>query len=509
MEPLLRLVGVKKRHGGRPVLRGIDLDVAPGEVMGLIGENGVGKTTLMSLLSGTYAPDDGEIYLNGERINPRSQREAMSLGIGVIRQDLKVNPRLTVAQGLFRTGRLSGLPHDEIREQAARGLAEHGYGLSVDARLGSLSGLELVMLEMARMSVEGAKVILMDEVGALFNRREIDDLHDQLQELNERGTSAIYITHRLSEMKRVADRVAVLKEGHVFRVVNSDDVSVDEMAQLLLTREQIALSDRSDHPRDELALSVRGLSGDTIQEVDLDLRRGEVLGLTGPARRGGMDELAEALSGRCDHDVEGEVDVAEELQNLAGGKAPIAYFSTEERLAFEDSATIARSLTAGNSDATEMAALRQIIDVIQTMNIKATSAQSEVRNLSGGDQQKVALRRWIDSAPAVLILNHPTLGLDVRSRQDLYQMIFEHTETGGAAILISSDPAELRGWCDRIAIMRNGRVTSIVRPDQITDDELDDAMVAPPARALEVDDDIDDEPADGFEGFRASRFLVG
>lgn len=515
MDHLLRLDGVSKRHGGRPVLRNVTLELNRGEVLGLIGENGVGKTTLMNLLSGAYQPDGGQILLDGEPYTANSQSEAMSRGVGVIRQDLKVNPRLTVAQAVFRTGRRSGRPHEELREEAAELIAQHGFGLSVDARIGSLSGLEQVLVEMARMAIEGAKVILMDEVGALFNRREIDDLHDVLSGMNERGVSAIYITHRLSEMKRVASRVAVLKEGSVFRVVDAETTSVDEMAALLLTREQVALADRSEHPREEVALAVRGLSDEDLDDIDFELRRGEVLGLTGPARKGGMHHLAEALSGRAGDNLSGEVVVGGTPRNLAAGAEDlgIAYFSVEESFRFADTSTIARSLLPqdkGEADRSEVEALREIISVIQTMNIRATSARDQIGNLSGGDRQKVALRSWLREAPEVLILNHPTRGLDVRSRQDLYQMLFEHTAEGGSAILISSDPAELRGWCDRIAIMRNGSLRRIVRPDEITDDELDDAMVAPPARALVADDeDEDDEPADGFDGFRAARFLVG
>ncbi|GAB2486596.1 hypothetical protein GCM10027030_20870 [Luteococcus sediminum] len=214
---MLSLRNVTKLHGGRPVLRGVSFDLSKGEVLGLIGENVVGKSTLMGLLAGDYPPDSGQILLDELQYQVHNQSEAMARGVGMIRQDLAVNPRLTVAQALYRTG----LPHEEIREQTAQELADHGYGLSVDGRLGSLSGLERVMVEMARMGVGDACVILMDEVGALFNRREIDDLHDVLCGLNERGVSALCITHRLSEMKRVADRVAVLKEGRIFSIVDA------------------------------------------------------------------------------------------------------------------------------------------------------------------------------------------------------------------------------------------------------------------------------------------------
>lgn len=510
METLLSLKDVAKRHGGRPVLRGVSFDLNKGEVLGLIGENGVGKSTLMSLLAGDYPPDSGQILLDELSYRVHNQSEAMARGVGMIRQDLAVNPRLTVAQALYRTGPRSGLPHEELREQAAQDLADHGYGLSVDARLGSLSGLERVMVEMARMSVGGARVILMDEVGALFNRREIDDLHDVLRGLNERGVSAVYITHRLSEMKRVADRVAVLKEGRIFSIVDAEQTSVDEMAALLLTREQIQLADRSGHAREELALQVKGFNSSAFEDVDLELYRGEVLGLTGPARRGGMHQLAEALTGQ-DDEVTGEMTVGEAPVDPTSGMAGlgVAYFASEGGLRAEDDESIARTLMPRNDegeDASEMAAMREIVGIIKQMNIRTTSAQEPLRNLSGGDRQKVALTRWINEGPDVLILNHPTRGLDVRSRQDLYQMIYDHTEQGGSAILISSDPTELRGWCDRIVIMRNGMVRKVVRPDEITDDELDDAMVAPPARGVVVEDD---QPADGFDGFRASRFLVG
>lgn len=498
MEPLLRLVDVTKRHGGRRVLRGVSLDVAPGEVVGLIGENGVGKSTLVNVLSGSYQPDSGQILFEGQLLEVHSQSEAMSRGIGVIRQDLNVNPLLTVAQAVFRTGKRSGRPHEQVRDEAQQLMADHGFNISVDARLRNLSPLEKVLVEMARMAVEGARLVLMDEVGALFTRPEIDILHEVLEGLCTQGASAIYITHRLSEMKRVANRVAVLRDGRIEQVVNAADVSPEDMAAMLLTREQIGLADRTGHVQDDVALRVRGLTSQTLRGVDLDLRRGEVLGLTGPARKGGMHQLAEALSGRTSDEVSGDVDVAD------GQEEAIAYFSTEEQFHFEDSVSIARFLTAEKGDSSEVAAMREIIDVIKSMHIKTGSAGEQLRNLSGGDRQKVALKRWMDHAPEILILNHPTRGLDVRSRQDLYQMLSEHTGKGGSAILISADPSELISWCDRIAIMRGGRVSSVVDPEQVTEEDLDVAMVAPPARAM-----ADDDVADGYQTVRGTRFLVG
>lgn len=357
MEPLLQLIDVVKRHEGRPVLRGVDLEVLPGEVVGLVGENGVGKSTLMNLLAGAYPADGGQVLLDGQPLAARSQSEALGRGVGVIRQDLKVNPRLTVAQAVFRTGRRSGLPHEEVRDEAARLLEEHGFGMGVDARLGSLSSLERVLVEMARMAVEDARLVLLDEVGALFARPEIEVLHDVLERFGTRGVSAIYVTHRLSEMKSVADRVAVLKDGRIDTVVRADDVDVAGLAALLLTREQLQLSDRTGHRSDEVALSVRNLTTPTVHGVSLDLHRGEVLGLTGPVRKGAMHRLAEALSARTDETVTGDMHLAPVDGPLPSG---IAYFSTEEQFGFDASETVAGFLGSGEAGS-ELLAMREIV----------------------------------------------------------------------------------------------------------------------------------------------------
>ncbi len=511
MEPLLQLIDVSKRHEGRPVLRGINLEVMPGEVLGLIGENGVGKSTLMNLLAGAYPADSGEALLDGVPLSARSQSEAMARGVGMIRQDLNVNPRLTVAQAIFRTGRRSGLPHEEVRDEAAELLAANGFGLSVDARLGSLSSLERVLVELGRMAVEEARLVLLDEVGALFARPEIEVLHDVLERFGNRGVSCIYVTHRLSEMKRVADRVAVLKHGRIETIVNTADVEVQDLAALLLTREQLNLADRSGHVQDEVALQVRELHSPTLEGISFDLRRGEVLGLTGPVRKGGMHRLAEALSGRSDEDVEGEREL---IGSDGGPRAGISYFSTEEQFGFDSTQTVAGFL-GGEEKSQELLSMREIIQAIQEMHITVGSARAEVRTLSGGDRQKVALRRWMHDAPQVIILNHPTRGLDVRSRQDLHQMVHDHTEAGGSVILLSADPTELRDWCDRIALMRDGRLVEIVDVDEVDDEDLDLAMVARPARAMALEEPASDDAqsgggdADGFETRRGARFLVG
>lgn len=473
MEHLLDVSQITKSHDGNPVLRGISLHVEEGEVLGIVGENGVGKSTLMSILAGDYPPDSGRIRLLGEDYVVDSPERASQRGVGIIRQHFSIDPELTVAQAIYRGGYQKDRPHEELRRQAGMLLHEIGSSISPDARMGDLMRSDHAIVEAVRMLAEDAHVVIMDEVGTTFNLREIGDLHFITSRLSAQGRAVLYISHRLHEVKTVSDRIAVLVDGRVSTVLTPRHVTTDDIAAAMLTRE-VDLT-RPDHSTNEVVLEVGELStpDGAIQGASFSLRRGEVLGLTG-ADQAALYGIAGSLVGQVTHRahtlrVMGQDRVIESVQDAA--MLRIGYFSDDDdELGLSSSETIARSMMAGGWSEgadfdTEVAALREIIENIQRLSIRARAITARTETLSGGDRQKVALTRWMAEDRDILILNEPTRGLDIGARAQIREILAEHTAAGRSAIVVSSDPEDLMNWCNRILLVDEGRIAEELRPE--------------------------------------------
>ncbi|MDO5683740.1 MAG: ATP-binding cassette domain-containing protein [Propionibacteriaceae bacterium] len=482
---LLRIDGLEKKHNGRPVLQGISLDVRPGEVLGLVGENGVGKSTLMSILAGDYPPDAGEMFLGDTPYQALDHQQARTQGIGIIRQQFRIDDDLTVAQAIYREGPMAGLPHEQLERPARHLLRDIGIELDPSARMGDLLRSEHGLVEAARMLAEDAQLVLMDEVAATFNVREISDLHFITSRLTRQGRSVIYISHRLQEVIAVSDRIAVLVGGRVSKEFAASDVTSDHIADAMLENRYAEGRSREGHRREDVLLSVEGLSTpDLLQDVTFEVHRGEVLGLCGP-RRGGINEIAGALVGETAATwthlrlagQEREIRTPADAASLR-----IAYFSDDDdELGLSESETIARSMMASGwrddlDFASEVAALREIIETLQQLNVKTQSLKAGLGTLSGGDKQKVALSRWMTEDRDLIILNEPTRGLDVGARREIFGILADHTANSRSAILISSDPGELLEWCDRIAFVRGGKITRIADAADLDDADIAVAM---------------------------------
>lgn len=473
MEHLLDASQITKSHDGNPVLRGVSFHVAEGEVLGIVGENGVGKSTLMHILAGDYTPDTGHMRLEGVDYAPQSPEDAQRAGVGIIRQHFEVDPALTVAQAVYRTGFQKDRPHEDLRRQAAMLLREIGSDLSPDARMGDLLRSDHAIVEAVRMLAEDAQVVIMDEVGTTFNLREISDLHFITSRLSAQGRAVLYISHRLHEIKSISDRIAVLKDGRIATILTPRHVSTDDIAQAMLTR-SVDLT-RTDHTTDEIVLEVGNLStaDGAVAEASFHLRRGEVLGLSGD-KQAGMYGVAGSLVGQVPHRADvlrvmGQDRAIETPQDAAVLR--IGYFSDDDdEMGLSSSETIARSMMAGGwtegaDFETEVTALREIIENIQRLAVRSRSITAGVDTLSGGDRQKLALTRWMAEDRDILILNEPTRGLDVGARAQIRDILAEHTAAGRSAIVVSSDPGDLMGWCNRIVLMRRGRVDDELRPE--------------------------------------------
>lgn len=473
MEHLLDVSQITKSHDNTPVLRGISLHTTPGEVLGIIGENGVGKSTLMHILAGDYPADTGQMRLEGRDYAPRSTEEAQVAGVGIIRQHFRVDPDLTVAQAVFRGGYERNRPHEDLRRRTAMWLREIGSDISADARIGDLLRSDHAIVEAVRMLAEDATVVIMDEVGTTFNLQEISDLHFITSRLSAQGRAVIYISHRLNEIKSVSDRIAVLKEGRISTILDPRRVTTDEIAESMLTR-RVDMT-RTDHSTDEVVLEISGLVTEDglANGVDLHLRRGEVLGLSG-RKQAGMHAVAGALTGHTPYRAETLRLMGQDRAITSPEEAAalrIGYFSDDDdELGLSSSETIARSMMAGGwSDGadftTEVAALREIIENIQKLSIRSQGISQGVGTLSGGDKQKIALTRWMAEDRDILILNEPTRGLDVGARAQIRDILAEHTAAGRSAIVISSDPTDLTRWCNRILVLDGGRVTEELHPE--------------------------------------------
>lgn len=479
MSDLLSIRGVTKAHGGMPVLRGIDLDIRPGEVLGLIGANAAGKSTLLSIIAGAYAADSGSMAIEDEPYAPIDAAEARAMGIGIIEQNFQIDGSLTVAQAIFRNTYQAGRPHDQLRRQAQWLLNEAGVHLSPDARIGHLLRPEMGLVEAVRLLADDAQIVLVDEVAATFNVREIADLHFITSRLTRQGRSVVYISHRLHEVKDITNRIAVLRDGVIVDVLKSSRTTTEEMAEAMFGR-VVTLDKRSATHSPEVALRATNLRSSTLQGVDFALHRGEVLAFVGP-RHAGIADIVGAITG----DRPGTFDEFEVFGQARRISRPedaaalrITYFSEDDaELGVSQDESIARSLMTGGWGADvdfedEVSTLRGILGVLGRFRIKARNILGKLDTLSGGDQQKVALARFMSEDCDIMILNEPTRGLDMSSRHDVHKMLSELTEGGKSAILVSTDYEDAIDWSDRVCVVRDGKIWRSVASKDTTADEL-------------------------------------
>ncbi len=483
MEHLLSVKGVTKKHEHLRALKGVDLEVGRGEVLGLLGENGAGKSTLLSILGGWDTPDSGSMVLAGEEYNPRSSEEAMACGVGSIRQKFKVDPELTVAQAIFRSVSRPMTEQQQV-ERAAQLLAEAGVDVKAEATMGSLLRAEQALVEVVRMVAEETQLVLIDEVAATFNDYEIFQFHEVTRRLVAEGRSVIFITHRLDEIRALADRAVILDDGSITHEITPGRMTSAEIAFKMFRRD-ISMGNRPEEfSSGNEKLEVAGLTSANgfLKKVSFNVDRGEIFGLTG-LRRSGINEVASALVGVQPATYEALRVKGEDVTITSpedAVKHGIGYLSdNDDELGLASERSIAKTLLEslgvdpGEGDfLREVSALREVAEQVQRLRIKTTNIQGEVGKLSGGDQQKVALERWITSDCEILILNHPTRGIDINAKSEIYKMLKELTDKGTSIIMISSDMTELIELCHRIGVMRNGEMVSIQRNDEASEDTL-------------------------------------
>ncbi|HXA18608.1 MAG TPA: sugar ABC transporter ATP-binding protein [Thermoanaerobaculia bacterium] len=460
---MLTLRSITKHFGATIALDGVDLDIAPGEVHALIGENGAGKSTLMNILSGAFPPDGGTMTAGGQPYAPRGPADARERGIAHIHQELALCAHLSVAENILmgiEPSRGGWLQRDALNDRAAALLADFGRAeIDPRARTSSLPLADQQVVEICRALARDARVLLMDEPTSSLQRANVDRLFDTVRRLRDRGIAIIYISHFLEEVREIATRFTVLRDGRSVGGGELAGVSDDELISTMVGRDiQSSPSPTPDarHPTSEVVLHVRNLSAPPrLREASFDLHRGEVLGVAGLIGSGRTD-LVRALFGL--QEATGEVTMH------GNGFGYLSEDRKNEGLALQlpiaDNVTLSRFETCARFGWINLRHQNvQSEDVMQRLRIKAPGPRGIVGRLSGGNQQKVALARLLHQDPDVLLLDEPGRGVDVGSKSDIYREIRRLAAEGKGIVMVSSYLPELFEVCDTIAVMTRGRLS--------------------------------------------------
>lgn len=472
--PLLQMRGIRKSFSGVEVLHGVDFSVQAGEVVALMGENGAGKSTLMKILGGDYTRDGGEILLDGQVVTFHSPRDAEGAGVRVIYQELNSAPDLSVAENVLmghlpRRGLIIDWP--EAHRRTTEILATLKADISSRDLVGRLSVGKQQLVEIAKaLSHRETRVLVMDEPTAALTSREVQLLFETIAQLKARGVAIVYISHRLDEVEEVADRVVVLRDGLAAGSVPMQQTSRGEIVRLMVGREVETLYPARNSEPGAPVLEVSGLSRSHLfQDVSFSVRAGEIVGLYGLLGAGQM-EVLRALFGSPPA-ASGQISVAgRAVRPTSPAQAKrdgIGFVSEDRKLeGLVLGMSVAQNLTLGNWNAVSRGGVFQPAREVdraahwtKTLGIRARSAAQTVGTLSGGNQQKVVLARWIEAGTRVLLLAEPTRGVDVGARADIYAVLETLREQGLALVLVSTDMEETLALCDRILVMRHGRVT--------------------------------------------------
>jgi ribose transport system ATP-binding protein len=478
----LRLRGIRKRFGATVALDGVDLDLAPGEVHALIGENGAGKSTLLAIVAGEFPPDGGEMDIGGRPYRPSSPRDARAEGIALIHQELSLFPHLTVAENILmgrepaRHGWLDGAAARARAREVLR--AFERPEIRPEARVADLSLAARQVVEICRAIAADARVVLMDEPTSSLQGEDVQRLFALIRRLRERGLTVVYISHFLEEVRQVADRYTVLRDG---RHVASGPLAETADAELIThmvgrSIEALYPPRTAAPPAPEPLLAVEGLSTPpALHDVWFELRKGEVLGIAG-LMGSGRSALVRALFGlfppRAGRLVlGGRALPAPRATPRARLRLGLGYLSEDRKgeglalsLPIADNVTLTRMSTCARAGWLSLAAQgRQARAAMERLGVKARTPFQPTRTLSGGNQQKVAVARLAHQDAQVLLLDEPTRGIDVGSKVQIYEAIRAWAAEGRAVLMVSSYLPELFGMCDRIAVMRRGRL-SVARP---------------------------------------------
>ena len=497
---LLRMVNVSKSFPGVQALDSVDLDVRAGEILGLVGENGAGKSTLMKIVSGVYSMDSGQVFLGGQPVSIRDPHHAQRLGISIIYQEFNLMPNLTVMENIFVGQEPGGsifVDYRQLQRRTEELLDRLGVHLPSRAIVRDLSVAEQQMVEIAKALSREVRVLIMDEPTSALSDTEVQVLFSIMRELKHQGISIIFISHRLGEVCNICDRTTVLRDGRNVGTVDGPQTCEDRLVTMMVGRsrdeffhKQRRAGDQGDGQRAkpaEVVLEVRGItrrgskvdaSAIVLSDVSLELRRGEILGLAGLVGAG-RTELVRIIFGADERDageilVEGRpVDMRSPMDAIRHGigfvpedrkqHGLVLGQALRENVALPSLDTLTRF---GFVDRAEER--RRVGRFVDQLQIRTPSLDQVVRNLSGGNQQKVVISKWLMLRPKILIMDEPTRGIDVGAKAEIYALMNELSQAGVGIIMISSELPEILAMSDRVVCMAEGQVMAILDAEEAT-----------------------------------------
>ena len=492
--PIISLKNVHKSFGGVSVLNGVDFDLQKGSVHALVGQNGAGKSTMMKILTGVYTCDSGAIYIDGSKVKMNSYSGAVSHGISLIFQELSLIPTLTVAENIFLNREiLEGpfLDKKSMERKAHELLQSLDIDVDVHSRVEDLDVGVCQMIEIAKALSVNAKVLILDEPTASLSEKETAHLFTLINSLKQRGVSMIYISHRMAEIFKICDTITVLRNGSIVTTKPTRDYSLTGLIEDMIGRKTAALTTADEELASKCTgrplMTVEHLNcGSRLKDVSFELREGEVLGLAG-LMGSGRTEVVESLFG-LNKDASGQVTINGQPYEIKGVRHAIdsglalipedrrreglvLMHSVEENLIVPIFDKLKRGLLLERKKVADIAE-RSISD----MAIKTHSRKTPAFNLSGGNQQKIVVGKWLNSAPSVLLLDEPTAGVDVGSKREIIDKVRDFVGENRAAIFISSDILELISACDRFIVFYDGKVTATYDRSEITEEVLQYAI---------------------------------
>lgn len=483
-EPVVRLRDVTKEFPGVLAVDHVNLEILPGEVHAIAGENGAGKSTLMKLLSQVERPSSGEIEISGERVEYHGPRHAQTLGVAMVYQEFALASHLSVAENLYmghEPGRFGFVNRRSESEDARTLLERVGLHTNPDRLVASLTVAEMQRVEIAKALAIEAKVVVLDEPTATLAEKEIEDLFAVIRDLTSHGIAILYISHRLDEIFEIADRVTVMRDGKVVDTLPVSDLDEDKLVRLMVGREVGNLYPKPEVEIGEVLLRASGITrGEKLKDCSFEVHRGEILGLAGLVGAG-RTELARAVFGADPID-SGTVELEEKELRIRKPQhaieAGIGYLTEDrkgEGLALQ--LGVAQNITLANlpmrfafldlGKEREIALRRK-----EGLNIRTPSIRRRVQVLSGGNQQKVVVARWLETRAQVLFFDEPARGIDVGAKAEMFGLIGNLAQEGRGIVLISSYLPELLNMCDRIVVMREGEVAGVVEREEFSEERV-------------------------------------
>jgi ribose transport system ATP-binding protein len=487
-QPLLKMEHIHKRFPGVHALDDVHFDVLPAEIHALVGENGAGKSTLMKMLSGAHQLDSGTIYWKGAPVEIETPRKAQEIGISTIYQELMLTPDLTVAENIF-LGRepaqsFGRVDRKTILAESRRLLDMLDMPLDPDTPLKRLSIAQQQMIEVAKALSQKARLIIMDEPTSSLTDHETEMLFSVSRNLKEQGVSIVFISHRLEEVFQICDRCTVLRDGQYVASANVADISKDDLIQWMVGRQLGNIFVKEKARIGETILEVEHLNTDLLRDVSFSLARGEILGFAGLVGAG-RTEVMRAIFG-VDKRQSGKITIKGQTVEIQSPEHAIRHkmgFVPEDRkqqalflgLTVRENITSACMKKVSRNGVVVRDAIEQEISqkFVETLDIRTPGLEQKVMNLSGGNQQKVVISKWLATEPEILIVDEPTRGIDVGSKKEIHSLLSHLAQQGIGIIMISSELPEIIGMSDRVVVMHEGRISGIIaNKDEMTQERI-------------------------------------